>query len=788
MAKVLIDGKIVHAREGAMLIEAADEAGIPIPRFCYHKKLSVAANCRMCLVDIEKAAKPLPACATPVTDGMKVFTKSKKALEAQRGVMEFLLINHPLDCPICDQGGECELQDLSMGYGASISRFSEKKRVVKDKNIGPLIATDMTRCIHCTRCVRFGTEVAGMKELGATGRGEHMEIGTYIEQAVSSEMSGNVIDLCPVGALTSKPFRYTARPWELESRATIAAHDCVGSNITVHVRRGKVMRVIPRENEAINETWISDRDRFSYEGLNSDDRLLAPMVRKNGEWETVSWDEALAAAVSGLKGVIGRYGPAQVGALASPSATLEEFYLLQKLMRGLGSNHIDHRLRQLDFTDQEGAPAYPWLGQDIADLERVNAALLIGSNVRKDQPIIAHRLRKAALNGASIATVNPIDYDFHFPVADKIVTTPLGMERGLAAIAKALLAERGAKSPAPDGFNALTKDVTCDAVHKRIAASLLAAKNATVLFGLGAMSHPAFATLRQLGSLIATLSGARIGYLSLGANSAGAWLAGAVPHRITGGQRVVQSGLDARKMLEQPLRAYVLHGIEPEFDCADPTAALAALNQADSVVVLTSYVTEAMKRYAHVLLPVSPSTETSGTFVNVEGRWQSFAAVAAPAGQTRPSWKVLRVLGNLFALPGFDYLSSDDVRSECHALCVDVKAKNDLAWKNPGKFSQGTNALVCVGDVSIYSVDPVVRRAGALQQTKDAQDDTVIKIGQAAAQRLGLKADDRVIAKYGETEVTLALVVDETVPDGVAVMSSAAHFGRAHAPVELRAS
>lgn len=787
MAKVIIDGKTVQARDGAMLIEAADEAGIPIPRFCYHKKLSVAANCRMCLVDVEKAAKPLPACATPVTDGMIVFTKSKKALEAQRGVMEFLLINHPLDCPICDQGGECELQDLSMGYGASASRFGEKKRVMKDLNLGSLVATDMTRCIHCTRCVRFGVEIAGMKEMGATGRGEHMEIGTYIEAAVTSEMSGNIIDLCPVGALTSKPFRYSARAWELESRATIAAHDCIGSNVTAHVRRGKVMRVVPRENESINETWISDRDRYSYEGLNAPDRLMAPMIRKDGEWETVGWDEALDAAVNGLKKVIGRYGPAQVGALSTASATLEELYLLQKLMRGLGSNNIDHRLRQLDFSDQQNAPAYPWLGQNIADLERVKTLLLIGSNVRKDQPMIAHRIRKAALNGAKIMSVNPIDYEFHFPVADKIVTTPVGMERGLAAIAKALLAERGAKASVPEGFNALTKDITCDAVHRRMAENLLAAKSATVLLGLGALSHPAFATLRQLANLIAELSGARIGYLSLGANAAGAWLAGAIPHRAAGGQASAP-GLDGRAMLDQPRRAYILNAIEPEFDCADPTAALVALNQAETVVALTSYVTDAMKRYAHVLLPVSPSTETSGTFVNTEGRWQSFAAVVPPAGQTRPGWKVLRVFGNLFALPGFEYQSSEEVRVECQAQCAPIKINNLMTWKNPGRFSAGTEALVCVADLSIYSVDPVVRRARALQQTKDAQDDTVIKIGQAAAQRLGLKGADRVIAKYGDTEVSLELVVDEAVPDGVAVMSTAAHFGMAHAPVVLRQS
>ncbi|HWQ93899.1 MAG TPA: NADH-quinone oxidoreductase subunit NuoG, partial [Gammaproteobacteria bacterium] len=439
MINLEIDGKSVQARDGVMLIEAADEAGIPIPRFCYHKKLSIAANCRMCLVDVEKAAKPLPACATPVTEGMKVYTQSTKAIMAQKGVMEFLLINHPLDCPICDQGGECELQDLAMGYGASGSRYQEKKRVVKDKDIGPLIMTDMTRCIHCTRCIRFGQEIAGLMELGATGRGEHMEIGTYIEKAMVSELSGNVIDLCPVGALTSKPFRYTARAWEMAQRETIAPHDSVGSNLYLHVRDNKVMRVVPRENEEINEVWISDRDRFSYQSLNSPDRLQVPMIKRQGVWEETDWNTALQAVVKGLRGVIQSHGAGHVGALVSPSATLEEMYLLQRLMRGLGTNSIDHRLRQTDFNDQESAPLFPSLGTSIAELQQLEAALLIGSNVRSEQPIIAHRLRQATQgNSARLMFINPVDYDFAFPVAEKIITDPAGMVRALAGIAKAL--------------------------------------------------------------------------------------------------------------------------------------------------------------------------------------------------------------------------------------------------------------------------------------------------------------------------------------------------------------
>jgi NADH-quinone oxidoreductase subunit G len=433
-----IDGRPLQARRGAMIIEVADEAGIHIPRFCYHKKLSVAANCRMCLVEVERTPKPLPACATPVAEGMKIKTRSPLARDAQKSTMEFLLINHPLDCPICDQGGECELQDVAMGFGGDVSRFQERKRVVRDKDIGPLIATDMTRCIHCTRCVRFGAEVAGIRELGATGRGEHMEIGTYIEHSVDSELSGNVIDLCPVGALTSKPFRFSARAWEMLQRDTIAAHDCIGSNLHVHVRRNRIMRVVPRENEAVNETWISDRDRFSYQGLYGDDRLAAPLIKGSGGWQQTDWPTALSAAAAGLRRVLAERGAQQLGALASPSATLEELYLLQRLVRGLGSHNIDHRLRQGDFRDQDVAPLFPWLGQSIAALETLDAALVVGSHTRKEQPLANHRLRKAALRGSALMFVNPVAFEFNYPVAEAVVATPAGMLQALAAIAKAL--------------------------------------------------------------------------------------------------------------------------------------------------------------------------------------------------------------------------------------------------------------------------------------------------------------------------------------------------------------
>ncbi len=721
MVNIEIDGKQVQAKDGSMVIEAADDAGIAIPRFCYHKKLSIAANCRMCLVEVDKAAKPLPACATPVTEGMRVYTKSPRALDAQKGVMEFLLINHPLDCPICDQGGECDLQDLALGYGASNSRFLENKRVVKDKDIGPLISTEMTRCIHCTRCVRFGQEVAGVKELGATGRGEHMKIGMYVEKAMVSELSGNVIDLCPVGALTSKPFRYTARVWELAQRDTIAPHDCIGSHLCVDVRGNKVMRFLPGENEEINETWISDRDRFSYDGLNSDDRLRVPMIKKDGKWHEVDWTTAFEFAVAGLKPVLTRYGATQLGTLVSPIATVEEMYLAQKLVRALGSDNIDHRLRQQDFSDQETAPLYPWLGQSIPDLEKLDAALLIGSNVRKEQPIAGLRLRKAALHGANIMFVNAQHHDFNFPVKAQLTSGVAGMEHDLAALVKALLHIAGmpAGSGVPQGLESLLANVTVTEAHTEVAKRLHASTRVTVLLGNQALAHPALSTLRALAGVIAQLSNAVLGYLPEAGNSVGGWLAGTVPHRGPAGRIATSQGLDASAMWSAGLKSYLLMGIEPEFDCANPVAAMEALADADFVISLTAYKTDAMQQYADVLLPVTPFTETSGTLINAEGRWQSFSGVVAPLGEARPTWKVLRVMGNLFDLPGFEYMSSEEVCGEVRALVAAVKPDNTMPWRCPEALSTDDNLRITAAP--IYVVDAIVRRCDALQQTVDGQ-------------------------------------------------------------------
>jgi len=763
LLNIEINGISLQVRPGTMLIEAADDAGIVIPRFCYHKKLSIAANCRMCLVDVEKAPKPLPACATPVTEGMKVQTNSVKAIEAQKSVMEFLLINHPLDCPICDQGGECDLQDIAMGYGKDASRFHEKKRVVRDKYIGPLISTDMTRCIHCTRCVRFGQEVAGIMEMGAPGRGEHTEISTYMERAIGSEMSGNVIDLCPVGALTSRPYRYTGRPWENTTVDTIAPHDCVGSNLHVQVRRNRVMRVLPRENESINEMWLSDRDRFAYTGMYNTDRMSQPMIKQGEQWKTVDWETALEYASEGLQRVKSSSGAEGIGSLASPSSTTEELYLLQKLMRGLGSQNIDHRLQQIDFTHQEHSPAFPYLGQNIADLENLNAALLIGSYVRKDQPIIGHRLRKAAGQGARISAINSVDYEFNFDLAQSRVVNPLVLPMELAGVVKALAETTGKVIPAAIADSVATASV--HESHRAIAQDLAQAGEAGVFIGLHAMANPAFATIRSLANAIAEMSGGRLGYLPAGANTAGAWLAGAVPHRGPGNQTVV-TGKHAMQMIGEDMQAFVVMNTEPEFDCANPSDAVSALKNADFVICLAPFITDSMREYADVLLPVSTFAETSGTYVNVEGRWQSFTACVAPYEQSRPAWKVLRVLGNFLKLPGFDYVTSEEVRDELDGLTRTIQPDASSAIQ-PLTLSTTTPELTRIGHFPLYAVDALVRRAPPLQETSDSLS-AMIAVNQATASKLGLNGSNMAVVVQNNTRINIPLYIEEAVPDDCA--------------------
>jgi NADH-quinone oxidoreductase subunit G len=711
LVNIEVNGQPLKARKGQMIMQATDPAGIYIPRFCYHEKLSIAANCRMCLVEVEKAPKPMPGCATPVAEGMKIFTRSPKAIAAQRATMEFLLINHPLDCPICDQGGECELQDLAMGFGRDIARFSERKRVVKDKNLGPLVSTDMTRCIHCTRCVRFGAEIAGIPELGATGRGEDMLIGTYIEKSVDHELSGNIIDLCPVGALNSKPFRFRARAWEMTQAPLVSPHDGVGTNLYGHVLRGRLMRVVPRANEEINETWIADRDRFSYEGIYSDDRLQSPMIREGGKWTSIDWDKAITVAAEGLQSVITRHGADALGVLASPSATLEELHLVARLARGLGSANIDHRLRRRDFRDQAADPIVPSLGVALADIDRLQSILVVGSNLRREMPLVAHRIRKAALAGARVAFVNPREFEYRFPVAAQIVSD--SAVKSLGALVRAA-AQKSGKS-APDHVD--VSQASVGESERALIEQLMTGERRAIFVGALALRHAAYSEIRALTASLAELTGATLGFFEEGANAVGAHLAGVLPHRGIAGKALPGAGLDARGMIESPRKAYLLFGgIEPKADCGSQRA-VDALTQAEFVVMCTPFLTEELKRTAHVLLPIGSFAETSGTFVSLEGRWQSFAGAAQPLGSARPGWKVLRVLGNVLNLAGFEYQSSEEVRDE---IRKEASATADHRYTGRFKVNGGAATSGTV-DVPMYQIDAILRRAPALQKTLDGQ-------------------------------------------------------------------
>jgi len=705
---VEINGVAVKAPKGEMIIRVTDVNGAYIPRFCYHDKLPIAANCRMCLVEVEKAPKPMPACATPVAEGMKIFTRSPKAIAAQKATMEFLLINHPLDCPICDQGGECELQDLAVGFGRDISRYQERKRVVKDLSLGPLVSTDMTRCIHCTRCVRFGQDVAGIQELGTTGRGENMQIGTYIQRSVDHELSGNIIDLCPVGALNSKPFRFQARGWEMTQHPLISPHDGYGSRLYGHVLRGQLMRVVPQPCEEINETWIADRDRYSYQGLSAEDRLLGPKVRaSNGSWLDADWDTALAAAAQGLKAA---GGGAELGFLAHPSSTLEELYLLSRIAEGLGSDNIDHRLRQRDFRDQAMDGTAPGLGLGLAEVDQLEALFVIGSNLRSELPMLAHRVRKAAVRGARVSLLQPAPFEYLFPVSQALTVAPSKMVAELAAVAQAAI---GASQTAVSASaSSLMADAVVNDSHRAIANSLASGKRA-IWLGALAMRHSAYAEIRTLARELARVTGAAFGELAEGANAAGAFLAGCVPHRGVAGKTSEKSGMNARELLEKPRRAYLLLGTEPWADSGEPQA-LPTLEASPFVVAISAFASPAMLQAAQVLLPAAAFAEGSGTYVNLEGRWQSFAGAARAPGAARPAWKVLRVLGNLLELADFDYQSSEQVRDELRRAVDQAAPRGAVSESSPTRLKRIEN----LRDVPMYQVDPLVRRATALQLTR----------------------------------------------------------------------
>jgi len=700
MIEIELDGKKVEVPPGSMVMHAAEKAGTYIPHFCYHKKLSIAANCRMCLVDVEKAPKPMPACATPVTQGMIVRTKSDKAIKAQQSVMEFLLINHPLDCPICDQGGECQLQDLAVGYGSSGSRYEEEKRVVFHKDVGPLISMqEMSRCIHCTRCVRFGQEVAGVMELGMIHRGEHAEITTVLGDTVDSELSGNMIDICPVGALTSKPFRYSARTWELSRRKSVSPHDSTGANLIIQVKNHKVMRVVPLENEAVNECWIADRDRFSYEAVNSEDRLTVPMLKQGGEWKTVDWQTALEYVANGLKQLKAEHGAAAIGLLASPHSTLEELALAGAFVRGLGSQNIDSRLRHADFSIAAPAGAARWLGLPIASLSNLQRVLVVGSNLRKDHPLFAQRIRQAQRKGAQVNVLNAVAQDWAMPLKNVVLADSHVWVSALAGIASAIAAETGASAP----VNADATDA-----HRAVAKSLLGGEHKAILLGNAAAHHEKAASLLSLANWIAQQTGATVGYLTESANTVGAQLVNALPG---------QGGLNAGQMLGGALKALVLLNTEPANDSAAGTEGLAA---AGMVVTLSPFKTNL--DISDVLLPIAPFTETSGSFVNAEGRLQSFHAVVRPLGETRPAWKVIRVLGNLLGLAGFDADSSQAVLASAlpgvaSGAMVDAGRLNNSSAESIDMAPASNEPCVA----SIYQLDGLVRRAPALQLTADAR-------------------------------------------------------------------
>ncbi|MGO4503496.1 MULTISPECIES: NADH-quinone oxidoreductase subunit NuoG [unclassified Dyella] len=743
LVNIEVDGKPTQIRKGAMIIEAADAIGINIPRFCYHRKLPIAANCRMCLVEVEMGGKPMPkpqpACATPVAEGMKVTTRSDSALKFQKDVMEFLLINHPLDCPICDQGGECELQDVALGYGRSVSRYTERKRTIADENLGPLVATEMTRCIQCTRCVRFTSEIAGTYELGGMSRGDNLQIGTYIGKTIETELSGNIIDVCPVGALTNKPFQFQARAWELIAKPSVAYHDALGSNLWLHTRRGEVLRTVPRDNESINECWLSDRDRYSHQGLYAADRVGAPQVKRNGQWVTTTWDDALSAAVESLKAVPG----SELGVLVHPATTNEEGDLLVRLARGLGSAHIDHRVRQLDFADNAIATAF---AKPVAELDKVKAALLVGSDLRHEMPLLNHRIHQAVKKCAKVYAVNPASFNFNYKLTGEAIVAPQALVDALLSLAKGVV-EAGATAPAAlaDAIHA----ASCDEGDKDAIADLKSG-SAVVILGEAAVTHPQASWLRAVAQFIAQATGAGYNELPVGANAVGLGRVGVLPGN---------GGLDAQAMLAQPRKAYVLYGVEPQ-DVADGAALLKALKGAQKVVAFTAYASDALREVAEVILPIGLLPEIDGTLVNVDGLAQSVAAGAKAPGDARPGWKVLRALGGVMKVAGFEF---DDLAGLREG--ISERAHQPRAELASRPSAVGLSRLATW---PIYRTDAVLRRATALSK-HPLNRAPAVRINADEAKRQGLGEGDAVRV----ADAVLPLAIDATVPDGAAWIEAA---------------
>jgi len=771
MVNIEVDGQAMSVPKNSMIIEATDKAGISIPRFCYHNKLSIAASCRMCLVDVEKAPKPMPACATPVMDGMKVYTQSRRAIDAQHGVMEFLLINHPLDCPICDQGGECELQDLAMGYGRSVSRFSESKRVVRDHNIGPLVQTDLTRCIQCTRCVRFLDEIAGTNELGMFGRGDRSEISTSLSQGIDSELSGNVIDLCPVGALTNKPFRFSARAWELMARPSLAAHDGVGSSLWHHTRRGKVKRTVPRDCEASNETWLSDRDRYAHFGLSSEDRVLEPMIKVDGQWQNTTWDEGLRVASESMRNAVTAHGGTGLGVLMSASVSTEEHFLAQRLARGLDCPNIDYRLREQDFNDDKTRSQAAAFQSPMAAIDAADTILLIGSNIRHEAPILGQRVRKAWRSGAQVAALNPVDWNFHFTLANKLIVAPQHLVAELAALAQAV--SRSSGKDIPESLQAAVTGIEPAETHTAMAEMLGSDGNKMLILGQTAMAHEQASWLRQLSAWIAAATSADLNMVAHGGNSTGATLAGALPSHGCGGSEV-DKGLNAREMLDTPVKTYLLWDVEPEFDFANPALAMEALASAESVVAVSSFVSEGLKAVAEVILPLAPLAESEGLFYRLDGQSQAVKPAVTASGNARPGWKILRVLGSGLELEGFSQVDVVSLRDE---MLAEIGGADYAAGKAELAMLKTDADLYRVGEVAMYAIDALCRRSEYLQQTAHAENDFV-GLNPDDAGSKGFAEGHEVTVSQGNGQTKLPVRICNELPVGAVWIKSATDASR----------
>ena len=756
MVQIEIDGKSVEVKEGTTVINAAHQIGTYIPHFCYHKKLSIAANCRMCLVEVEKAPKPMPACATPVNAGMKVFTNSPKAVEAQKAVMEFLLINHPLDCPICDQGGECQLQDLTVGYGKSNSRYHEEKRVVFHKNVGPLISMEeMSRCIHCTRCVRFGQEIAGVMELGMLNRGEHSEITAFVGQTVDSELSGNMIDICPVGALTSKPFRYAARTWELGRKKSVSPHDSLGTNIIMQTKSEEVKRVVPLENESVNECWISDKDRFAYEGLRSNDRITSPMVKQNNEWIECDWQDALEYVQSGLSGVKADHGADSIAALAHPMSTVEELYLLKKLLNDFGSSKIESRLRQIDNQIPAGTN---WLGMPVEKLEHLDRCLVIGSFLRKDHPLLAARLRKAAKSGLQLMRIDGGSDDWLINNTTGIKSAPSNWINQLIELACAIATEKG--------INAPCKVVEVSDQMLAFAKKIISGQEKAVFIGNTALAHPNYSQIDALATWIASSVGASLGFLGDGANFVGAQVLGAVSSADQGGIQAI---------LHSKVKAFVLLNLEPMVDLPDPLLARSALQNAQTVIALSAYVSDDLLELADVILPITPYAEQAGTYINIAGEIQSTQASVKPLGQARPAWKVLRVLGGLLELPTFNFNTVEEVRSVAIGQYEDkvLMPVHQSIEVNAQLESQTLVTHERLADVPIHFTDPIVRRSAALRLTLDSKKALKVGLPKKLFEEMNLKEGDAIRISQGESQVVMPATLEKDLVDGVIRLSAA---------------